>query len=149
MPKLDLDRIEATNRTSYPEPFAGEMSGRFYRRLAPPAGLADFGVSHVVLKQGGVSSQRHWHDEVDEFLVVVSGEAILIEEEGETVLRQGDCASFPKGAANGHHLVNRNDRDCVFVAVGSPDRGDCFYPDVDLHWDGAAGTYRHKNGEPY
>ena len=149
MPKLDLDSIEATNRTSYPMPFAAEMGGRWYRRLAPAAGLTDFGVSQVVLEPGGVSSQRHWHDKVDEFLVVVSGEAVLIEDEGETVLRAGDCAAFPKGAANGHHLRNRGGEDCVFIVVGSPDQGNCYYPDVDLHWDAAAGIYRHKDGTPY
>ncbi|MDQ4088062.1 MAG: cupin domain-containing protein [Pseudomonadota bacterium] len=149
MPKLDLEKIEATNRTTYPMPFAAEMGRRWYRRLAPAAGLSHFGVSHVVLEPGGVSSQRHWHDEVDEFLVMISGEAVLVEDQAETVLRSGDCAAWPKGARNGHHLVNRSDSDCVFVVVGSPDRGDCHYPDVDLHWDSAAGTYRRKDGAPY
>jgi len=149
MPKLDLDAIEAINRTSYPMPFAAAMGRRWYRRLAPAGGLADFGVSQVVLEPGGASSQRHWHDEVDEFLVVVSGEAVLVEDEGEAVLRAGDCAAFPKGVANGHHLRNRSTEDCVFVVVGSPDRGNCYYPDVDLHWDAAAGIYRRKDGSPY
>ena len=149
MPKLDLDSIEATNRTSYPMPYAAEMGRRWFRRLAGPAGLSDFGVSHVILQPGGVSSQRHWHNEVDEFLVVLSGEALLVEDEGETLLRAGDCATFPKGAANGHHLVNRGSEDCVFLCVGGPEGGDCFYPDVDLHWDGAAGAYRRKDGTPY
>jgi uncharacterized cupin superfamily protein len=149
MPKLDLDKIERTNRTTYPMPFAAGMGGRWFRRLAPAAGLSDFGVSHVVLEPGGISSQRHWHDEVDEFLVVVAGEAVLVEDEGETSLRTGDCAAWPKGVANGHHLVNRGTQDCVFVVVGSRDRGDCHYPDVDLEWDASAGTYRHKDGTPY
>ena len=148
MPKLDLERIEASNRTTYPEPFAGEMGRRWFRRLAPAAGLEDFGVSHVVLQPGGISSQRHWHDEVDEFLVVVAGEAFLVENDGETLLRAGDCAAWPKGVANGHHLVNRNDKDCVFIAVGGSE-GDCNYSDVDLHWDAAAGSYRHKDGTAY
>lgn len=149
MAKLDLDAIEATNRTTYPMPFAADMGRRWFRRLAPAAGLTDFGVSHVVLQPGGISSQRHWHDEVDEFLVVVSGEAMLVEDGGETLLRAGDCAAFPKGTADGHHLVNRGGEDCVFLCVGSRDAGNCHYPDVDLHWDGAAGTYRRKDGSPY
>ncbi len=149
MPKLDLEAIPATNQTSYPMPFAAEMGGRWFRRLAPAAGLEDFGVSQVVLKPGGVSSQRHWHDEVDEFLVVVAGEAVLVENQGETMLRAGDCAAFPKGVANGHHLRNRGEEDCLFIVVGSRDRGDCHYPDVDLHWDAAAGAYRRKDGTAY
>ena len=37
MPKADLDAIEETNRTGYPPPFDGPVSGRWYRRLAPRA----------------------------------------------------------------------------------------------------------------
>jgi len=149
MPKLDLDAIEATNRTSYPMPYAAEMAGRYFRRLTQVAGLADFTASHVVIKPGGVSSQRHWHGDEDELLVMIAGEAVLIEDQGETILRAGDCAAFPKGIANGHHLLNRSDADCVFVAVGSLAKGDCHYPDVDLEWNGELGRYTHNDGTPY
>ena len=149
MPKLDLESIEQTNRTSYPMPYAAEMAKRHFRRLAPAAGLSDFGVSHVVMEPGGVSSQRHWHEGVDEFLVVVEGEAMLVEEDGETILRAGDCAVFPKDIPNGHHLVNRSDRHCTFLAIGGTAEGDCHYPDVDLHWDNAARNYTRKDGAPY
>jgi uncharacterized cupin superfamily protein len=149
MPKLELEAIEQINRTTYPEPFAAEMTGRFHRRLAPAAGLTDFGVSHVVLKPGGISSQRHWHEEEDDFVVLLSGEAVLIEEEGETVMRPGDCAAFPKGVPNGHHFVNRSGEDCVFIAVGRVPAADCHYPDIDLHLDGASGRFTRKDGTPY
>jgi uncharacterized cupin superfamily protein len=149
MPKLDLDSIEQTNRTSYPQPYAAEMAKRWFRRLAPAAGLSDFGASHVVLQPGGISSQRHWHTDEDELVVVLAGEAVLVEEDGETLLRAGDCAAFPKGAANGHHLVNRGEADCVFLAIGSPAAGDCHYPDADLVWKGGEGRYIHKDGRPY
>jgi uncharacterized cupin superfamily protein len=149
MPKLDLDAIERTNRTSYPMPYAAEMGRRHFRRLAPAAGLTDFGVSHVVMEPGGVSSQRHWHEGVDEFLVMLDGEAVLVEEESETILRAGDCAVFPKDVPNGHHLLNRSDRDCTFLAVGGTAEGDCHYPDADLHWDNEAQGYTRKDGTPY
>ena len=144
MPRLDLDTIEQTNRTGYPEPYAAAMAGRHYRRLAPAAGLTDFGASHVVLKPGGISSQRHWHEGEDELVVMISGEAVLIEDEGETVMRAGDVAAFPKGVPNGHHLVNRGTADCVFVAIGRPSTSDCHYPDIDLHLDGASGRFTSK-----
>ena len=147
MPKLDLQAIEQTSRTTYPMPCAAEMSRRRFRRLAGAAGLTDFGVTHVVLQPGGVSSQRHWHDRIDEFVVILEGEAVLIEDEGETVMRAGDCAAFPKGVPNGHHLVNRSERDCVFLAIGN-NEGDCHYSDVDLHWN-KAGHYSRKDGTPY
>ena len=149
MPKLDLDAIEQTNRTGYPPPHDAPMAKRHYRRLAPAAGLSDFGVSHVVLEPGGISSQRHWHEGEDEFVVIVAGEAVLIEDSGETLLRAGDCAAFPKGVADGHHLVNRADAPCVFVAVGKTAATDCHYPDIDTHLDAASGTFTRKDGSTY
>ena len=149
MPKLDLDSIEQTNRTGYPAPYSEPMAKRHYRRVAPAAGIEDFGVSHVVLEPGGISSQRHWHEGEDEFVVMLEGEAVLVEEEGETVMRAGDCAAFLKGVPNGHHLVNRSAARCVFVAIGKPAATDCHYPDIDLHLDSASGRYTHKNGSPY
>lgn len=149
MPKLDLDAIKQTNRTFYPEPFAAAMAGRHYRRLGVAGGLTDFGVSHVTLKPGGISSQRHWHVGEDEFVVLISGEAVLIEDEGEIPMRAGDCAAFPKNVPNGHHLVNRSAEDCVFVAVGKPATSDCHYPDIDLLLDGATSSFVHKDRKPY
>ena len=148
MPKLDLSAIEQTNRTGYPEPYASDVAGRFYRRLAPAAGLTDFGASHVTLRPGAMSSQRHWHEGEDELVVMLSGWAVLVEEAGETVIRAGEVAAFPKGVADGHHLVNRSGEDCVFVAIGRPAESDCHYPDIDLHL-GAGGGYTHKDGSLY
>ena len=149
MPKLDLEAIEQINRTGYPPPFDAAMDKRHYRRLAPAAGLTDFGVSHVVLEPGGISSQRHWHEGEDEFLVMLDGEAVLVEDGGETVMRSGDCAAFAKGVANGHHLVNRSDRPCTFIAIGKPAASDCHYPDVDLHLDGPTQRYVRKDGSAF
>ena len=149
MPKLDLDAIEQTSRTGYPPPYDAPMAKRHYRRLAPAAGLSDFGVSHVVLDPGGLSAQRHWHEGEDEFVVMIVGEAVLIEDGGETLLRAGDCAAFPKGVADGHHLVNRSDAPCVFVAVGKSAATDCHYPDVDMHLDAASGSFTRKDGSAY
>jgi uncharacterized cupin superfamily protein len=149
MPKLNLALIEQISRIGYPMPYASEMAGRHYRRIAPAAGITDFGVSHVVLKPGGISSQRHWHEGEDEFVVILDGEAVLIENEGETPMRAGDCAAFPKGVANGHHLINRSHVDCTFIAIGKPATTDCHYPDIDLHLEGATGRFMHKDGSPY
>ena len=146
MPKLDLEAIEQINRTGYPPPYAAPMAKRHYRRLAEAAGLQDFGVSHVVLEPGGISSQRHWHEREDEFVVMLDGEAVLVENEGETLMRAGDCAAFPKGVDNGHHLINRSDQPCTFIAVGKVATSDCHYPDIDLHLDGASGRFVRKYG---
>lgn len=149
MPKIDLDNIEQINRTGYPPPFNAPMDKRHYRRLAPAAGLTDFGVSHVVLEPGGISSQRHWHEGEDELVVMLDGEAVLVEDEAEMIMRPGDCAAFPKGVANGHHLANRSGRPCTFIAVGKPAVSDCHYPDIDLHLDGRTQRYTRKDGSDF
>jgi len=143
MPKLDLDAIPWTNATGYPPPYDAPMAKRHYRRLAPAAGLTDFGVSHVVLEPGGISSQRHWHEGEDEFLVMLSGEAVLVENEGETPLGPGDCVAWAKGVANGHQVVNRADQPCIFIVVGLPAASACHYPDIDLHLP-AGGPFTRK-----
>jgi uncharacterized cupin superfamily protein len=148
LPKLDLDAIPQVNRTGYPAPFDQAVAGRWYRRLAPPGGLTEFGVSHVVLKPGAWSSQRHWHVGEDEFLVMLSGEAVLVDDVGETVLRAGDCAAFPKNDGNGHHLQNRSEADCTFVVVGGGTSLGGDYPDIDMRFT-AEGTYVHNDGTPY
>lgn len=148
MPKLDLDSIEETNRTGYPPPFDKDVQGRWYRRLAPAGRLTAFGVSYVTLKPGAWSSQRHWHEAEDEFAVIVSGEAVLVEDDGETLLRPGDCAAWPMGSTNGHHLRNESDRDCVFVVIGGGENRGGGYSDVDMLFT-PEGKYVHKDGSPY
>ena len=148
MPKLDLEAIPQLNKTGYPEPFDREVAGRFHRRLSPASGLTDFGVSHVVLKPGAWSSQRHWHDGEDEFLVMLSGEAVLVEDEGPVVLRSGDCAAFPKGIANGHHLRNESEADCCFVVMSGGERTGGGYSDIDMMFT-ADDRYVRKDGTEY
>ncbi|MDB5692225.1 MAG: transcriptional regulator [Alphaproteobacteria bacterium] len=148
MPKIDLEAIEQINRTGYPAPFDRGVQGRWYRRLAPAGGLTAFGVSQVVLKPGAWSSQRHWHAGEDEFLVMVSGEAVLVDDQGEHVLRPGDCAAFPMNDGNGHHVQNRGDIDCAFVVVGAGTNLGGDYPDIDLRFT-AEGGYVHNDGRPY
>jgi uncharacterized cupin superfamily protein len=149
MPKIDLEAIPQANRTGYPPPYDQPVAGRWVRRLTTPAGLTEMGASHVVLKPGAWTSQRHWHALEDELLVVLSGEAVLVEDGGETVLRAGDIAAWPKGIENGHHLQNRSDADCSLIAISAGDsandRG--AYPDIDLRF--APEGYLHKDGTPY
>ena len=149
MPKLDLDTIPLTNSTGYPPVYAEAVRERWYRRLAPASGLSDFGVSHVTLKPGAWSSQRHWHEGEDEFVVMLSGEAMLVDDSGQTILRAGDCASFPKNDGNGHCLINQSNQDCIFIAVGRPSETDCHYPDIDMHLDARIGKQCHKDGTPW
>ena len=149
MPKVDLAAIGETNRTGYPPPFDGDVARRWYRRLAPATGLSDFGASLVRLEPGAWSSQRHWHEGEDELMVMIEGEAVLVEEGARTRLRAGDIVAWPKDVANGHHLINDRDAPCLFLVVGSDNGKDCHYPDIDLLFEGGTDRYLHKDGTPY
>ena len=148
MPKLDLYTIPQTNLTGYPPPYDREVEGRWYRRLAPAAGLTSMGASHVVLKPGAWSSQRHRHAGQVELVVMLAGEAVLVDDDGEHVMRPGDVAAFPKNDGNGHVLQNRSDAPCTFVAIGRPAASDCHYPDIDMHLTDGRGFHR-KDGQDF
>lgn len=148
MPKIDLAAIPATNRTGYPAPYADAVAGRWVRRLAPNAGLTDFGASHVVLKPGAWSAQRHWHENEDELLVMIAGTATLLDDAGRTPLNPGDVAAFPKNDGNGHCVINESDADCVFVVIGQSINGPAHYPDIDMFADPEKGFVR-KDGSHF
>ncbi len=149
MPKLDLAAIPQTNATGYPAPFDAAVAGRWWRRLAPAGGLTLMEASHVMLEPGAYSSQRHWHRGQDELVVMVAGEAVLIDDNGETAVRAGDVLAFPAGVENGHHLHNRSAEPCIFVAISAGGRGEDsgVYSDIDMVF-GPDG-YSHKDGRPY
>lgn len=153
MPRIDISAIAPANATGYPPPFDQAVAGRWWRRLAPAGGLTHMGASHVTLKPGAWSSQRHWHEDEDEMVVMISGEAVLIEDaapphDGRTVLRPGDVCAWPAGNRNGHHIVNESDTDAVFIAIsaGKPD-GSGGYSDIDMIF--TADGYFHRDGTPY
>ncbi len=148
MPKLNLEDIAQTNATGYPPEYADKVAGRWYRRLAPVSGISDFGASHVTLKPGAWSAQRHWHEGEDEMVIMIAGEAVLVDDNGETLMEAGDAAAFPKNDCNGHVLINRSDVDCIFVAIGRPSESECHYPDIDMHLFNGAG-FKRKNGDDF
>ena len=150
MPKIDIDKAPTRFGSAYPPPFDEPCRERKRWKLGDVAGLTQFGVNLMRLAPGVWTSQRHWHTHEDEFVFVVSGEVVLVEDEGETVLRAGDCAGFKAGVPNGHHIQNRSDAEAVLLEIGSRlpglDGGD--YPDIDMIFTPDDG-YRHRDGTPY
>lgn len=150
MSKLTLTDISGVAGSSYPSPFDQPVAGRVRQRLGDAGGLTQFGVNRIVLPPGYWSGQRHWHSSEDEFVYVIEGEVVLVMDEGEQVLRAGDCAAFPAGRPNGHQLLNRTLAAAVCLEVGSRKADDrVVYSDIDLLYDGASGAYTHKDGTPY
>jgi len=152
MPKIDITKATVRTTSVYPAEFQHVVHGREKAALGNVAGLTQFGVNLTRLKPGAASALRHWHQNEDEFVYILEGELVLIENEGETLLRPGDAAGFKAGVPNGHHLINRSQRDAVYLEIGTrapDDRG--HYPDVDLDLVRHEGKtlLTHKSGEPY
>ena len=152
MPKIDIGKATVRTATIYPQPWRAVTAGREKTVLGDVVGLSQFGVNLTRLKPGAASALRHWHEQEDEFVYVVEGEIVLIEDGGETLLKPGECAGFKAGVANGHHLVNKSPRDAVYLEIGTrapTERG--HYPDCDLvmERDGFKIRFLHRSGEPY
>jgi uncharacterized cupin superfamily protein len=152
MPKIDIAKLPVDSRSTYPEPFRRVVEGRSRKRLGNAAGLDQFGVNLTTLKPGSASALRHWHEKEDELVYVLEGEVVLIEDDGETLLKAGDAAGFKANIGNGHHLVNKSGRDTVYLEIGTRSKFErAEYPDVDLIVvrDENGGRYIHKDGTPY
>ena len=150
MPKINLDEVPELRGTGYPSPFDAPCVQRIRQRLGDAGKLSDFGVNLMRLPPGNWSSQRHWHSEEDEFVYVLEGELMLIEDGGETLLRAGDCAAFPKGTGNGHHMINRSNAMAVYLEVGSRSPTDVTTcSDIDMMSPSTDGRFLHKDGTPY
>ena len=152
MPRLTLSAIPVRTGSIYPAPFAAMVAGRTSLRLGDAGGLTQFGANLVTLQPGAMSSLRHWHEREDEFVMVTDGELTLVEDEGESVMRRGDCAAFPAGAANGHHLVNRSAAPGTFLVIGTRAPSEvAHYSDVDLVARIGAGgaVFTRRDGTPY
>ena len=150
MPKIDMNSVPVRKGSGYPAPFDGPCAARARRRLGNAGGLRDFGVNLMTLPPGGWSSQRHWHSHEDEFVYLLEGELALIEDGGETLLLAGDCATFPKGTGNGHHLINKSSKMAVYLEVGSRNPDDLTTcSDIDMMSSNADGRFVHKDGAHY
>lgn len=149
--KIDPAAATASTGADYPSPYDAPCAARGRQRLGDVAGLTQFGVNRLTLPPGAWSSQRHWHTAEDEFMIVLSGEVVLVEDGGETVLRPGDCAGWKAGVADGHHLQNRSAADAVVLEVGGrhPATDTVDYPDLDLVAHPNEVGYRHRDGRRY
>ncbi|THD60494.1 cupin domain-containing protein [Phenylobacterium sp.] len=152
MPKIDIEAVPLAKGSLYPAPYDEPCRERQRQRLGNAVGLDQFGVNLLTLPPGAWSAQRHWHAAEDEFVYILEGEVVLVDDGGEQVLRAGDCAGFKAGVANGHHLVNRSDRDARLLEVGtrSADGADPVdYPDIDMIVPLGSDDYHHRDGTPY
>lgn len=153
LPAFDPATLEPRIGSGYPKPFSDRVGRREKRRLGDVVGLTQFGVNLVMLPPGCESSMRHWHKNEDELVYVLSGELVLVTDEGEQVLGPGMAAGFPAGRPNGHHLVNRTKRPATYLEVGTrwPGGDEADYSDIDMLVRIIDGKERfvHKDGTLY
>ena len=153
-PKIDLTQTPVRSGSRYPRRFQqvnGNIPARQWQEVGQ--GLTVFAANRVVMPPGAASSLRHYHTHEDELVVVLSGELVMLTDEGETRMSAGDIASFPKGVPNAHCFVNRSSEPAVFIAVGNNHEDDeCFYPDVGMRAETQTRGGRRvslETGEPF
>jgi uncharacterized cupin superfamily protein len=149
MPKIDLSAIVTKTGSSYPAEHVAAMDGRSQVPLSKAGGLTQFGANIVNLAPNGLSSLRHRHENQDEFRVVTAGFCTLVDDHGETQLHPSDCAAFPAGDGNGHHLINKTDQIASFVVVGTHTPTEiAHYSDVEImaHVDADGYRFSRRDG---
>ena len=149
MPKIATDSW--TEHAGVAHPISGQNDGPYAEMpLGDAVGLSQFGVHLERLPPGSRSSHRHWHETEDEFLYLISGELVLIEDV-ETTLLAGDAAGWRAGQPTAHCLENRSDREAVVLVVGTRKAEDTVhYPDHDviLHRSAAGRRFTRTDGTP-
>ena len=136
MSQTRIGRIEEQEpRTSLPAIRREWFAGNREQRLARPLDVTQFGVNHLTLDPGAYSALRHWHEQEDEFVFVLEGDLILIDDNGEHSLSAGMYVAFPAGEPNAHHICNRSSAPARLLAIGTRHRGAerVHYPDDDLN----------------
>jgi uncharacterized cupin superfamily protein len=143
--------VAGVSGSGYPEGF-NDLGEYQAFPLSDEGGLTQFGAFTETLMPGAQSSQRHWHEAEDEFLYVLDGTVLVVENDGPHALGPGDAAAWPAGVANGHCLRNASDRPVTYLVVGSRLAVDTVhYPDIDLHYTRRTGQrmQSRKDGTPY
>ena len=149
MPNIVMDKW--TEHAGKPHPLSGQNDGPYAKiALGDAVGLTQYGVHLERLPPGSRSSHRHWHETEDEFIYMISGELVLIEDH-ETLLRAGDAAGWKAGQPLAHCLENRSDSEAEILVVGTRRDSDVVhYPDHDLilHRHADSRTFTRLDGSP-
>jgi uncharacterized cupin superfamily protein len=94
-----------------------EGTGQRLTFFEGPAGrFEQLGINVSVLGPGDQMAMYHWEDDQEDFLVL-SGEAVLVVEGQERLLRAWDLAHCPRKTK--HVIVGAGSGPCVIVSVGA------------------------------
>ncbi|HEX4323296.1 MAG TPA: cupin domain-containing protein [Gaiellaceae bacterium] len=119
--------------------------------LTESFGAVATGMGVYDLEPGNATWPYHFETTEEEWLIVVEGELTLRTPEGEAVLRAGDVACFPAGAAGAHAVRNHTDTPVRYAmpSTHAPYGDACVYPDSGkVHVAAAGFNHRGRLGEP-
>jgi uncharacterized cupin superfamily protein len=114
-------------------------------------GAVATGMGVYELEPGNTSWPYHFELTEEEWLIVIDGELTLRTPAGEAVLRAGDVACFPAGAAGAHAVRNHTDAPVRYAMPSTRTRhgGASVYPDSGkLSVWGPGFRHRGRLGEP-
>jgi uncharacterized cupin superfamily protein len=152
--KVSIKATDAPKRegSRYPAPYNEICMGRTKHILGNEFGLTQFGVNLAIIEPGFWSSQRHWHENEDEFIYVLEGEITLSDDDGDHILSPGMCAGFKANNGNGHCLKNLTDKPVKYLEVGTRSPSDtAWYSDIDMKVEitPTSGKYSKKDGSSF
>ena len=99
--------------------------------LTEAFGAVTTGMGIYQLEPGNAAWPYHFEAIEEEWLIVIEGELTLRTPEGEAVLRAGDVACFPAGAAGAHAVRNHTSAPVRYAmpSTSAPYGDACVYPD--------------------
>jgi uncharacterized cupin superfamily protein len=119
--------------------------------LSKRFGAAATGMGVYELEPGNACWPYHFETVEEEWLIVIEGELTLRTPEGEAVLRAGDVACFPAGAAGAHAVRNHTDAPVRYAMPSSsaPYGDAAVYPDSGkVHVAAPGFDHRGRLGDP-
>ncbi|TNF84966.1 MAG: cupin domain-containing protein [Gammaproteobacteria bacterium] len=100
-----------------------ENAVRMTRTLGMPAGLTQMGLHLIRLEPGFDSTQFHYHDADEEFVLVLSGQGQAFIGDETFDVGPGDFMGFP-APSPGHGLHNNSETDLVYLVGGESNPSD-------------------------
>lgn len=144
--KTGTAKLETGGQNSTLGPYSAAL-------ISDTGGPTQFGAFIETLPPGSASSHNHWHATEDEMILMLSGSVTLIEGGTETILSEGDAATWAAGTPAGHNLRNDSDSDARYLVIGTRAAHDrVTYPTLDrvLIHDRTIGSRRYEtlDGKP-
>jgi uncharacterized cupin superfamily protein len=103
-----------------------------YARVGPLIGASALGASIYVLNEGESVCPYHYEYGNEEWLLVLAGQPVLRDPDGEHELEPGDVVCFPEGPEGAHKVTNRRPETARIAIVSTKhDPSIAVYPDSD------------------